>query len=97
MRGFAGSYSAASEAELTDPEFFDLATQQLPVAGPEDLVFPEGSAPEVPNEFGWLDLDLDRPDGTLSQAWILWEGSAEGRYSIGQEGARLNDLCSGSP
>ena len=85
-----------TESELADPELFDLATQQLPVTGPGDLVGPIDQL-EVPTNFGWLDLDLDLPDGTPSQAWVLWEGSAESRYSIGQEGARLNDLCSVSP
>lgn len=86
-----------SESDLTDPEFFDLATQQIPVAGPDVVVFPAGSVPQVPTDFGWLDLDLDRPDGTPSQAWVLWEANAESRYSIAQEGARLNDLCGVSP
>lgn len=85
-----------NETELTELEIFDLATQEFPVTGPGDLSGPIDQL-EVPNEFGWLDLDLDRPDGTPSQAWVLWRGSAEDRYSIAQEGARLNDLCSVSP
>jgi hypothetical protein len=67
---------------LSENDLVPLATQRLPV----DDIFDPDSA------FGWLDLDLDRPN-TRSQAWVLYLASAEGRYSVLQSGNRVDDPC----
>ena len=65
-----------------DRDAFPLATQRVPVA-----------ALDSPFPFGWLDLDLDLGDGEPGQAWVMSILSAEGRFSVGQTGIRLNDPC----
>lgn len=62
---------------------FPLAAQRVSVA---DFL-------EPPFAFGYMDLWLDLETGTPNQAWVLWLMRAQGRFSVGQNGIRVNDLC----
>lgn len=71
---------------------------------PVDSLFPravqrvrtgEGILP--PGPAGWFELDLDLPDGTSNQAWVAWRTRVAGRFSVGQSGVALNDLCAPEP
>lgn len=67
------------------PISFPLATQRVDVEA--DLTPPAGFGN------GWFELDLDALDDSPRQAWVIWRTQAEGRFSVGQNGIRTNDLC----
>ena len=71
-------------AELQGSNAFPLATQSVRVGGP--------SLP-IPTPYGWMMLDLWQHDGTHAQGWVGLRMSAQGRYSIGHEALRADDLC----
>jgi hypothetical protein len=47
----------------------------------------------VAESFGWLMLDLWHGDGSHAQGWVSTTMSANGRFSIGHEAIRVDDLC----
>jgi hypothetical protein len=48
---------------------------------------------DPPYAYGYMDLWLDFEGGPSNQAWVLWLMRAQGRFSVGQNGIRVNDLC----
>jgi hypothetical protein len=68
--------------------FFDVAVQKFDV-----------DAIPHPYDFGFLRLDLDTSAGVPSQAWVGFESRAEGRFSVGIEGAPMpsGDNCNRAP
>jgi len=52
-------------------------------------------------DFGWMKLDLDQRPGPgvtrHNQGWVMWLLEAEGRFSVGQSGLRLDELCLPDP
>jgi hypothetical protein len=65
-----------------------LATQAVSLGGTE---LP------VPQDFGWLLLDLWHADETHAQAWVGAILTAEGRFSASQPGIAVDDLCNFGP
>jgi hypothetical protein len=63
---------------------FPLATQKTRVGGP--------SIP-TPNPYGWMMIDLWHQDGAHAQGWVGIRMSSQGRYSVGHEALRADDLC----
>jgi len=78
----AWSETGAS-ANWTGGPLFPLATQRVSVAN--DI--------QPPYDYGYMDLWLDLEGGTPNQAWVVWLMRAQGRFSVGQNGIRVNDLC----
>jgi hypothetical protein len=69
---------------IPDSNAFPLATQKTRV----------GSAPlPVPNPYGWIMIDLWHHEGIHAQGWVGVRMSSQGRYSIGHEALRADDLC----
>lgn len=71
---------------------FGFATQRVSMKNRVDPVF----------DFGWVDLDLDEHadfgrDARPNQGWVMWMVKADGRFSVGQEGVRMNELCRADP
>ena len=101
--------AAASRACGTRPEWAPLGEMQLLVfdeeENPKEVLnsnaFPlltqkvhvGGSPLPVANPFGWLMLDLWHKDSTHAQAWVSVNMTAEGRFSVGHEAMRADDLC----
>ncbi|HYX26894.1 MAG TPA: hypothetical protein VFC23_22275, partial [Thermoanaerobaculia bacterium] len=61
-----------------------------------------GAAIPVPFDFGWLYLDLNATiaavpnppfDPAAAQAWMIVDMDANGRFSVGIEGTRLDSAC----
>jgi hypothetical protein len=70
--------------QIPDSHAFPLTTQRTPVGG---------DAIPVPNPYGWLMIDLWQPDGLHTQGWVGLRMSSQGRYSVGHEALRVDDLC----
>ena len=70
--------------EILNSNTFPLLTQKVHVGGPP---LP------VAQPFGWLMLDLWHKDSTHAQAWVSVNMTAEGRFSVGHEALRADDLC----
>jgi hypothetical protein len=70
--------------QIPNSNAFPLATQRVRVGSP--------SLP-IPNPYGWMMLDLWHHDGTHAQGWVGIRMSAQGRYSVGHEALRADDLC----
>ncbi|MEO8505587.1 MAG: hypothetical protein ABI609_16955 [Acidobacteriota bacterium] len=68
---------------------FPLATQKVAVSQ-------LGGAP-LPGSFGGLQLYLSKSEAHKRQAYVLPVLSAEGRYSLGYNGTRIDDLCGLKP
>lgn len=69
---------------LNRPNAFPITTQRVQVGG--------AALPASPS-FGWLMLDLWHADGTHVQGWVgSWLSSA-GRFAVGHEALRADDLC----
>jgi len=71
-------------SELPNSNAFPVATQKVKLGG--------GPVP-LSNPFGWLMLDLWHRDGAHAQGWVGVRMSSQGRYSIGHEALRADDLC----
>jgi hypothetical protein len=72
-------------SEVANSNAFPVATQKVKLGGP--------SIP-VANQFGWVMLDLWHGDGEHAQGWVgVVMSNAQGRYSVGQEALRADDLC----
>ena len=69
---------------LNRPNAFPLTTQRIAVGGQ--------AIPAQPN-FGWLMLDLWHADGTHAQGWVGSLLTASGRFAVGHEALRADDLC----
>jgi len=70
--------------ELANSNAFPVATQKVKLGGaPVPLAHP----------FGWLMLDLWHRDGAHAQGWVGVRMSSQGRYSVGHEALRADDLC----
>jgi|HubBroStandDraft_3_1064219.scaffolds.fasta_scaffold06125_2 hypothetical protein len=67
---------------------FPLATQKVHVGSPV-----LAAAPHT----GYLMLDLWHADQTHAQAWVGVVMSAGGRFSVGHEATRMDDLCNFGP
>lgn len=63
---------------------FPLATQKTRVGGPP---LP------IPNPYGWMMIDLWHHEGIHAQGWVGIRMSSQGRYSVGHEALRADDLC----
>jgi hypothetical protein len=74
--------------ELLNSNAFPAVTQKVHVGGP---------AVPVAKPFGWLMLDLWHKDSTHAQGWVGVIMTAEGRFSIGQEALRADDMCNFGP
>jgi hypothetical protein len=75
-------------SEVTNSNAFPLTTQRVHVGS---------TAVPVSQPFGWLMLDLWHRDSTHAQAWVGVIMTAEGRFSVGQEAMRADDLCNFGP
>lgn len=71
-------------SEVPNSNAFPVATQKVRVGG--------ASLP-VSESFGWLMLDLWHGDGSHAQGWVGSVMSANGRFSIGHQAIRVDDLC----
>jgi hypothetical protein len=71
-------------AEIPHSNAFPLASQKVRVGGP--------SIP-LPSPYGWVMLDLWHQGGAHAQGWVGVLMSSQGRYSIGHEALRADDLC----
>jgi hypothetical protein len=70
--------------EILNSNAFPLLTQKVHVGG----------APlPVAQPFGWIMLDLWHKDSTHAQGWVSVNMTAEGRFSVGHEAMRADDLC----
>jgi hypothetical protein len=67
---------------------FPLTTQKVHVGGPSLA---------TSLRFGYLMLDLWHGNATHAQAWVGVTMSAGGRYSVGHEAIRVDDLCNFGP
>ncbi|HEX9940974.1 MAG TPA: hypothetical protein VGG03_03070 [Thermoanaerobaculia bacterium] len=74
--------------EIVAANVFPLVTQKIHVGGP--------TLP-VPQPFGWMMIDLWHKDSTHAQAWVSVIMTAEGRFSVGREALRADDLCNFGP
>jgi hypothetical protein len=74
--------------EFLNSSAFPVTTQKVHVGG--------ASIP-VAKPFGWLMLDLWHQDSTHAQAWVGVIMTAEGRFSVGQEALRADDMCNFGP
>jgi len=74
--------------QLQHSNAFPLATQLVHVGDPV--------LPTTPN-FGWLMLDLWHGDGTHGQAYVQVMMTAAGRFSVGHEAVRADDMCNFGP
>lgn len=82
-RSLGAQSESGGGASFSGPPQFPLATQKVSVAN--DL--------DPPFDFGYIDVWLDFENGTPSSAWVIWLMQAQGRFSVGQNGIRVNDLC----
>lgn len=69
---------------IANSNAFPLTTQRTPVGG---------DAIPTPNPYGWLMIDLWHHDGQHAQGWVGIRMSSQGRYSVGHEALRVDDLC----
>ncbi|HEX3531098.1 MAG TPA: hypothetical protein VH988_28895 [Thermoanaerobaculia bacterium] len=69
---------------IQDSNAFPLTTQRTRVGG---------DAIPTPNPYGWLMIDLWHHDGQHAQGWVGIRMSSQGRYSVGHEALRVDDLC----
>jgi hypothetical protein len=74
--------------EIAASNAFPLTTQKVHVGS---------TTLPVPNAFGWILLDLWHSDSTHAQAWVSTIMTAEGRFSVGNEALRADDLCNFGP
>ena len=70
--------------ELANSNAFPVATQKVKLGG---------SPVPLSSPFGWLMLDLWHRDGAHAQGWVGVRMSSQGRYSVGHEALRADDLC----
>lgn len=71
-------------SEVPRSNAFPVATQKVQVGG--------GALP-VSAPYGWVMLDLWHRDGAHAQGWAGVLMSSQGRYSVGHEALRADDLC----
>lgn len=71
-------------SELANSNAFPIATQKVKLGG---------SAVPLSSPYGWLMLDLWHQDGSHAQGWVGVRMSLQGRYSVGHEALRADDLC----
>jgi hypothetical protein len=71
-------------SEVSKSNAFPVATQKVKIGG--------ASLP-IASPYGWLMLDLWHGDGAHAQGWVGVRMSAQGRYSVGHEALRADDLC----
>ena len=75
-------------AAIPHSNAFPVATQKVHVGGPT-LATSQRS--------GYLMLDLWHANNTHAQAWVGVVMSSGGRFSVGHEAARMDDLCNFGP
>ncbi len=74
--------------EILRGNAFPLATQKVHMGT---------TALPAPHPFGWLMLDLWHQDSTHAQGWVSTIMTAGGRFSVGHEALRADDLCNFGP
>jgi hypothetical protein len=74
--------------EIVDGNSFPLTTQKVHVGS---------AALPVPENYGFLMIDLWHKNSTHAQGWVTVTMSAQGRFSTGHEALRADDLCNFGP
>jgi hypothetical protein len=74
--------------EILRGNAFPLATQKVHMGS---------TALPAPHPFGWMMVDLWHEDETHAQGWVSTIMTADGRFSVGHEALRADDLCNFGP